>query len=65
MLVVSDTSPISNLALADRLSLLKEIYTAVVIPQAVADELEVGGKVDPRIAAVLSYDWIVIRQALT
>ena len=63
MLVVSDTSPISNLALVDRLSLLKEIYTTVVIPQAVADELEVGGKVDARIAAVRSYDWIVVRQA--
>lgn len=32
MIVVSDTSPLSNLALVDGLFLLKEIYNTVVIP---------------------------------
>jgi predicted nucleic acid-binding protein len=39
MIVVSDTSPLSNLALVDGLFLLREIYNTVVIPQAVAKEL--------------------------
>lgn len=38
MIIVSDTSPLSNLALVNGLFLLREIYNTVVIPQAVADE---------------------------
>lgn len=39
MIVVSDTSPLSNLALVGYLWLLQNIYSIVIIPQAVADEL--------------------------
>lgn len=61
--VISDTSPLSNLALVDSLFLLKEIYTTVVIPQTVAEELENGRENDSRISAVLSLDWIEVKQA--
>ena len=39
MIVVSDTSPICYLLLIDQISILQELYDIVVIPQAVADEL--------------------------
>ena len=62
-IVVSDTSPLSNLALVDVLFLLKEIYNTVVIPQAVAEELSNAKDEDQRIAVVLSLDWVEVRQA--
>ena len=63
MIVVSDTSPLSNLAIVDRLFLLQDIYQTVVIPQAVAQELKNARTVDRRIEAVLSLDWIEVRSA--
>jgi len=42
MIVVSDTYPLCNLALIDHLWLLKAIYQTVIIPELVADELEVA-----------------------
>jgi predicted nucleic acid-binding protein len=39
MLVVSNTSPLSNLAIVGRLDLLQSRYGRIVIPQAVAEEL--------------------------
>jgi len=41
MFVVSDTSPLSNLALIGRLDLLREQFTQVLIPTAVSRELSV------------------------
>jgi uncharacterized protein len=40
LIVVSDTSPILNLARIRRLSLLPALYHVVIIPSAVADELK-------------------------
>jgi uncharacterized protein len=62
VIIVSDTSPLSNLALVNGLFLLKEIYQSVVIPQAVAEELSNAEDEDPRITAVLSLGWVEIRQ---
>jgi len=42
MLVVSNTSPILNLAIVGRLSLLQQQFGAVMIPQAVLNELRIG-----------------------
>ena len=39
MRVVSNTSPVSNLAIIGRLELLRAKYGRVFIPQAVSDEL--------------------------
>lgn len=39
MIVVSDTSPICYLLLINQISILQKLYEQVVIPQAVADEL--------------------------
>lgn len=45
------------------LSLLQQLYGRVLIPAAVMNELRRGGEDDPRITAVLSLDWIEVRQA--
>ena len=63
MIIVSDTSPLSNLALIDHLFLLKEIYQTVIIPKAVAEELENAQTDEPRIAAVLLLDWVTVKNA--
>ena len=39
MIVVSDTSPILSLALIGRLELLRDLYSALVIPEAVRSEI--------------------------
>jgi len=39
MIVVSNTSPITNLALIGQLSLLQQLYGSIVIPQAVSQEI--------------------------
>ncbi|MDV2995925.1 MAG: hypothetical protein N4J56_005579 [Chroococcidiopsis sp. SAG 2025] len=39
MIVVSDTSPINNLAAINRLNLLQQLYGTITIPQAVYREL--------------------------
>lgn len=62
LIIVSDTSPLSGLAIAGYLSLLEQIYGEVIIPVAVANELRQGGQNDPRITEALALDWIEIQQ---
>jgi predicted nucleic acid-binding protein len=56
MIVVSDTSALSNLALVDHLGLLEAIYYKVIIPDVVASELIAAS--NPTISAILQLDWI-------
>ncbi|QJB44466.1 DUF3368 domain-containing protein [Dolichospermum flos-aquae] len=60
MIVVSDTSPLSNLAIVGYLSLLQQIYNRVIIPQGVAEELINASDEENLIAEVLSLDWIEV-----
>lgn len=39
MLVVSETSPLTNLIAIDRLQLLSQLYDTVVVPEAVSEEI--------------------------
>ena len=39
MIVVSDTSPITNLAAINQLNLLQRLYTRLIIPTAVYNEM--------------------------
>lgn len=60
MIVVSDTSPITNLTAIGQLLLLKHLYGTVVLPEAVYTELtrppiSTGG------AEAKKYDWIRVR----
>jgi hypothetical protein len=60
VIVVSDTSPITNLAAIGRLDLLRQIYGQVIIPDAVFQELtDVGGQ-HPG-AIVQQLDWVESR----
>jgi predicted nucleic acid-binding protein len=52
MLVVSDTSPLSNLAIIGRLELLRAQFSQVWMPSAVARELAALGD-SPAKAAIL------------
>ena len=60
MLVVSNTSPLSNLAIIGRLELVREQLGAVVIPPAVQAELGRNPKLEARAAlgTAMSEGWI-------
>lgn len=62
MIVISDTSPINNLAAINQLDLLRQLYGIMIIPEAVYHELTdpifpVAGATEVQIAS-----WISIRQ---
>lgn len=62
MIIVSDTSPINNLAAINHLNLLQQLYGTVIIPEAVYQELT-----DPEFPVagateVKTFDWIQTRQ---
>ena len=59
MIIVSDTSALSNLAVVDHLWLLEAIYQTVIIPDVVAGELAVAS--NPAIPAILKLDWVQAR----
>lgn len=59
MIVVSDTSALSNLAIVDHLWLLEAIYQTVIIPDVVASELAAAS--NPTISAILKLGWIQIQ----
>ncbi|MFH7242076.1 MAG: DUF3368 domain-containing protein [Spirulina sp.] len=56
MIVVSDTSALSNLAIVDHLWLLEAIYQNVIIPDVVATELAAAS--NSTISAILKLGWI-------
>ncbi len=62
MIVVSNTSPIVNLAAVGRLDLLRQLYGKVVIPQSVHDEIAVTGAGQPGAREVEAFDWIETKQ---
>ena len=61
MIIVSDTSPISNLAKVGQLDLMQQIYKTVVIPKAVYEELLDERAGEAVITAVKSAFWLQIQ----
>lgn len=59
MIVVSDTTPLSELAKAGLLNLLPDIYGSIIIPQEVWSEAIAG--VHPAVSLVQSANWIEVR----
>src|SRR6266404_5699522 len=57
MIVVSDTSPLSNLLIIGRLGLLRSIFGSVLIPAAVAAELHF---IESHRRILLEQNWISI-----
>lgn len=60
MTIVSNTSPISNLAAIGQLDLLQQVYGSITIPQAVADEIAKVATIYAQAASVPNQSWITI-----
>ncbi|MBI2297990.1 MAG: DUF3368 domain-containing protein [Armatimonadetes bacterium] len=62
MRVVSDTSPLLNLAIVDLLDLLPAIYEAVYVPEAVVAELRLDSGLlgTDRLLAALGSEWLQV-----
>lgn len=61
MIIVSDTSPINNLAAINHLYLLRQLYETVIIPEAVYRELTDPDFPVAGAAEVQAFDWIQTR----
>ena len=61
MIVVSDTSPINNLAAINQLHLLQQLYGIVIIPEAVYQELTNPDFPVAGAKEVQTFTWIQIR----
>jgi uncharacterized protein len=59
MIIVSNTTPISELAKVGELQLLHDVFGQVIIPQEVYDELTVGNH--PAVLAMQSANWIEVK----
>jgi uncharacterized protein len=59
VIVVSDTSPITNLAAIGQLGLLRQLYLTIIIPPAVYNEMVAVDKVVPGAVEVQTFDWIL------
>jgi len=62
MIVVSNTSPITNLAAIGQLNLLQQIYSTIIIPQAVYDEMAGLDYLVPGSVEVQTFSWITTQQ---
>lgn len=58
MIIVSNTSPIINLAAIDQLQILQKLYHKIIIPEAVYQEIVVTGAGQPGSKEIPKLDWI-------
>ncbi len=61
MIVVSDTSPIINLARIGQLDLLRQLYGTIIIPEAVYKEIVVAGVGRAGAEEVKDASWLEVR----
>lgn len=64
MIVVSDTSPISNLIQINCLNLLEEVFQTIIIPDYVDEEIRRLGSFGIDLDSYLSASWIQIQSPL-
>lgn len=62
MIVVSNTSPIINLARIDRLPLLRDLFGELHIPSAVRDEIMAGDGARPGANDIAAGEWVRVQQ---
>ncbi|MBD2569161.1 DUF3368 domain-containing protein [Anabaena lutea] len=60
MIIISNTSPISNLAAIGQLTLLQQLYGNIIIPPTVYQEILASGSTDPGTLALQTLDWIQV-----
>jgi hypothetical protein len=65
MLVVSDTSPIINLAVIGYLHLLPELFVEIIIPHAVYQEIVVDGAGEPGAEEISQASWVKVVPNIT
>jgi uncharacterized protein len=63
VIIVSDTSPLLNLAVINQLDLLHELYQEIIIPPVVYNELVVAGWNMPGAIEVEEAAWIQVKSA--
>lgn len=61
MIVVSNTSPLTNLAAISQFNLLQALFNEVYIPTAVESELSAGGNIWPGSIEVKNATWVQVR----
>lgn len=61
MLIVSNTSPLSNLAVIGEINLLQQIYPKILIPPIVHTELMSFPEIQPAIATLINLGWLEIK----
>lgn len=61
MIIVSDSSPLINLACINKLHLLPELFNEVIIPHSVYQEIVEFGEGQPGSDAVKNSSWISVR----
>ena len=61
MIVISDTSPIINLAIIDKLDLLPQLFDTMVIPEAVFNEIVIIGKGLPGSDIIENAKWVEVK----
>lgn len=61
MIIVSDTSPVSNLILVGHIHLLPQLFGTIIIPEAVYQELLANGIHHPVTETVQAVDWLEVR----
>ncbi len=64
MIIISDSSPLINLAVIGQLHLLQRLYGRVIIPQAVYEEIVIEGARQAGATEVAQADWIDIKQII-
>ena len=63
MIVVSDASPLIALSTIGELEILRDLYSEIIIPQAVNEEVVVLGAGRPGSDEILEADWIDVKSA--
>lgn len=64
MIVVSNTSPLTNLAAINRIDLLRKLYGPILIADAVWSELNAFGRIWPGSSDVADADWISVHSVV-
>lgn len=60
MIIVSDTSPVSNLILIERLEILEKLFAEIIIPPAVHSEILALKKFGKNLESYEAAEWIKI-----
>lgn len=60
MIIVSDTSPVSNLILIERLDILRKLFTEIIIPTAVDAEIRALKQFDIDLSEYETAEWIKV-----